>query len=111
MNGTTGGAPDRKDWAFEPSFVLDALDHAPVGILVCGTDGRWLAVNSTLCRLLGRPREAVLGRLGAEFTHPDDQDATRTASRSWLVRALGAGLTGWRSDTCARMGRSSRCGC
>jgi PAS domain S-box-containing protein len=37
----------------------NTFDHAGVGIGHVSPDGRWLRVNSTLCRLLGRDAEAL----------------------------------------------------
>jgi PAS domain S-box-containing protein len=46
--------------------------NASVGLSEIGLDGRFLQVNDELCRILGRPREAVL-RLGVpDVTHPAD---------------------------------------
>jgi PAS domain S-box-containing protein len=45
---------------------------APVGIAQFGLDGRLLLVNDQLCAILGRPRDALLGRPFAEITFAED---------------------------------------
>jgi diguanylate cyclase (GGDEF)-like protein/PAS domain S-box-containing protein len=44
-------------WSFEAAFR-----HAAGGLALIGLDGRWLEANPTLCRLLGRDRERLIGR-------------------------------------------------
>ena len=48
------------------------FDEAPVGIAQVGLDGRVIAVNPTLERLLGRGRDELLGTDWQDITHPDD---------------------------------------
>jgi PAS domain S-box-containing protein len=67
---TTGSRDDR--------FRL-AMESAGIGMAIVGADGVWREVNPALCRLLGHPREALLGRNVHEFTHPDDLAATEAA--------------------------------
>lgn len=45
---------------------------APVGLSVLSLDGRFLRVNDELCRVLDRPREAMLRLRVPDVTHPDD---------------------------------------
>src|SRR5919202_1780620 len=52
-------------------------ENAAVGILELDADGRVLHVNEAHCRLMGRPREDLVGRIFYETTHPDDR------SRDW----------------------------
>jgi diguanylate cyclase (GGDEF)-like protein/PAS domain S-box-containing protein len=50
-----------------------AFDHSPIGIaLIDPFERTWLAVNDSLCLLLGRPKDDLLGRSSGEVTHPDD---------------------------------------
>ena len=52
-------------------------ENAAVGILELDADGRILHVNEAHCRLMGRSREELVGRIFYETTHPDDR------SRDW----------------------------
>jgi PAS domain S-box-containing protein len=38
----------------------EAVEHAPVGILVADDEMRYVAANETACELLGYPREEIL---------------------------------------------------
>lgn len=49
------------------------MTYAPIGMTISRLDGRWIAINPTLCRLLGRSQDELLGGLWfADLTHPDD---------------------------------------
>jgi diguanylate cyclase (GGDEF)-like protein/PAS domain S-box-containing protein len=48
-----------------------------VGLALVSAEREWLEVNESLCRLLGRPREELLGRAVAEVTHPDDVESSQ----------------------------------
>jgi diguanylate cyclase (GGDEF)-like protein/PAS domain S-box-containing protein len=50
-----------------------AFDHSPIGIaLIDPFERTWLAVNDSLCLLLGRSKDDLLQRSSGEVTHPDD---------------------------------------
>ena len=51
------------------------FEHAAVGIEQLDLDGTLLDANHALCRMLGYPRDELLGRNFREITHPDDRDA------------------------------------
>ncbi|MCW8086139.1 PAS domain S-box protein [Sabulicella glaciei] len=61
--------------------------QAAVGLSEVGGDGRFLAVNDALCRILGRSREDLLGLAVADVTHPDDVPPSIVA----LTRAAAGG--------------------
>src|SRR5215212_4653277 len=59
-----------------------AFEDAAIGMSLGTPDDVCLDVNAAYCRIVGRPREAVVGRLFAEITHPDDVAAyTRQHAR------------------------------
>ena len=64
------------------------LDQAAVGIGQVGLDGRLLAVNDKLCRILGYPREELLRRTIPEITHPDDRAAEAALVAQLVARAI-----------------------
>ncbi|WP_460830837.1 sensor domain-containing protein [Lysobacter humi (ex Lee et al. 2017)] len=51
------------------------FEQAPVGIAHVGIDGRWLRVNDTLCRLLGRDAATLMSLTFQDITHPDDLES------------------------------------
>lgn len=51
-----------------------AMQNAPIGMCLIGTDGSFLQVNEALCQLLGRPAQALMRSSWQELTHPDDVD-------------------------------------
>ena len=48
------------------------FSRAAAGLSELSIDGRFLRVNDTICQMLERPREDMLGTSIAEVTHPDD---------------------------------------
>ncbi len=49
------------------------FDQAAVGIVHTTLDGRYLKVNQKFCAMLGYAEAEVLGRMAADFSHPDDR--------------------------------------
>jgi diguanylate cyclase (GGDEF)-like protein/PAS domain S-box-containing protein len=56
-------------------MLTRAFDHAPIGIALVATDGRWLRVNRALCDLLGYSEAELLTTTFQDITHPDDLEA------------------------------------
>jgi diguanylate cyclase (GGDEF)-like protein/PAS domain S-box-containing protein len=55
---------------------------SPVAIALFDDTSTCVDVNDAFCRLLGRPRDQVVGHQMREFTHPDDQvSSTRLAQQ------------------------------
>ena len=54
-------------------LLRSAFDRAPIGMTLVAPDGRWLRVNDEFCRMLGEPREELVGAAVRDFTHPDDR--------------------------------------
>jgi PAS domain S-box-containing protein len=52
-----------------------AFQDAAIGMSIGTPDDVCLDANAAYCRIIGRPRQEVIGRPFAEFTHPDDLDA------------------------------------
>jgi len=50
----------------EPGWA-SILETLPVGLLLADAEGRWTGVNAAACRILGLPREALLGGSMAEL--------------------------------------------
>lgn len=63
-----------------------AMENSPIGMALVATDGRWLSVNQSLCRMVGYPREEMLSSNFQALTHPDDLEADLTAVRELLTR-------------------------
>ena len=65
------------------------IDHAPDGIFVADLDGRYLEVNEAGCRLLGLPREQIVGKMIVDFIVPSDVE------RLWRLKEelLGGGIS------------------
>jgi PAS domain S-box-containing protein len=53
------------------------LEHAPIGILTAGLDGRLLGVNPMLCNILGYTADELARLSIDDITHADDREATR----------------------------------
>ncbi|WP_255334371.1 PAS domain S-box protein [Methanosarcina sp. KYL-1] len=60
------------------NLTIDELCNCPVfkqfqiGMAIVGTDGKWLKVNSALCRILGYSNAELLELDFQSLTHPDD---------------------------------------
>ena len=54
----------------------EVFEHTPSGMCVTGTDGRFIQVNATLCRMLGYSEEDLLDTAWVDLTHPDDVEAS-----------------------------------
>gem|GEM_PF-1230296 len=55
----------------EQRFRL-AMQTAPIGEALVATDGRFISVNESLCKMLGYPEADLLARSFQDLTHPDD---------------------------------------
>jgi len=63
-------APAREQGAFEVMF-----EHAGFGVAHVSLEGEWLAVNQSLCDILGYSRSRLLGRTLGDICRFDDLDA------------------------------------
>lgn len=59
----------------ETSLFSSAFVHAPIGMAMVSPEGRWLKVNSSLCRLLGYSEAEMLAGDFQGITHPEDLEA------------------------------------
>lgn len=58
----------------EARFRL-AFDNAPIGMALVAPDGRWLATNPALCRIVGYTTDVLATKTFQDITHPDDLEA------------------------------------
>jgi rsbT co-antagonist protein RsbR len=56
-------------------LVQSAIDAVPDAILVKDLQHRFVACNQACCVLLGKPREAILGRSDPDFSRPEEYEA------------------------------------
>jgi PAS domain S-box-containing protein len=70
------------------SRFRSAFDDALVGMALTGVDGHIKTVNRTLCRMLGRTQEDLVGIHISDLTHPEDRD-----KNAENVKAIIAGET------------------
>ncbi|MDQ4071486.1 MAG: diguanylate cyclase [Actinomycetota bacterium] len=75
-------------------YVDVAFETAPIGMAFFNTDGEYIRVNSSLCDMLGRSPQELLGRRDQEFTHPHDRQADVDAT--W--RILNGELDTWQCE-------------
>ena len=69
-------------------FLGNLLHDAVTGMAVVGLDGRYIAVNPAMCRILGRDEDELIGVHPADITHPDD----RAFSEATMDRLLNGGI-------------------
>ena len=82
-------------------------EGAPVGICEADAAGIFLHVNPRFCEIVGRPREELLGRPYAEFTHPDDrQECVREYNRLYAGE-----ISRFRSRKGSFAATAAWCGC
>ncbi|MGN6506003.1 MAG: hybrid sensor histidine kinase/response regulator, partial [Tepidisphaeraceae bacterium] len=58
-----------------------AFQQALVGMAICDKSGNVVRANDTLCRLIGRPADAIVGQSIAAYTHADDGAVVSTRFR------------------------------
>ncbi len=63
-----------------------AFEDAAIGMAITGTDGRWVRVNHSLAKMLGREPQELAGVAVRDLTHPAHHDDDLEA-----IRALAAG--------------------
>jgi PAS domain S-box-containing protein len=61
-----------------------AFDFAAIGMALVSPEGRWLQVNSSLCRTVGYTEEELLASSVQSITHPDDLETDVTFTRQML---------------------------
>ena len=66
------------------------LEHAPIGILTAGLDGRLLSVNPTLCNILGYPADELIRLSIDDITHADDRAETRKHLHALMQGDIGS---------------------
>lgn len=71
-------------------LILQGVDAAAVGVCVTSVvDGRFLYVNETICRLLGRPREELLGLTILDVMRPEDHAGALAGGMAMLSGETG----------------------
>lgn len=55
------------------------FDHSPIGLAECRSDGTFVDVNVTLCRMLGRERDELIGTRAGDLL-ADDEERDRQES-------------------------------
>jgi len=50
------------------------FEHAPIGMVLASTDGRFLQANQSICEMLGYSEEELTSTTWQAVTHPDDLD-------------------------------------
>jgi PAS domain S-box-containing protein len=72
----------------------NAFDGAAIGMAIVSLEGRYLRVNSALCRMLGYEAGELLTSTVDVITHPDDRDRNIT----YRIESLGTDSLGPRID-------------
>jgi diguanylate cyclase (GGDEF)-like protein/PAS domain S-box-containing protein len=71
MDDTERVEADRVHRAAETRFET-GFEQSAIGAVISDLDGAAVRVNSAVCELFGRPKEALVGRRWTEFTHDDE---------------------------------------
>jgi diguanylate cyclase (GGDEF)-like protein/PAS domain S-box-containing protein len=53
----------------------NSFRDAAIGMALVATDGHWLQVNRSLCRIVGYSEQELLNKTFQDITHPDDLEA------------------------------------
>ncbi len=68
--------------------LFSAFENAAIGMALTDYSGRWIFVNSSLCRMLGYTREELQGKTFQEITHPDDLPSDQNALKNMMARKI-----------------------
>jgi len=81
---------ERKSSALKESEerFRSAFDHAPIGVALVTTEGRWLSVNRSFCQITGYREDRLLSRDVRDIVHPDDAQRDRAFSQRMLAGEL-----------------------
>jgi PAS domain S-box-containing protein len=63
-----------------------AFEHAPIGMCLCGLDGRFLQANDALSQLLGYSEHELLEGAWQNLTHPADMERSTEALQQFMHR-------------------------
>jgi PAS domain S-box-containing protein len=75
------------------SMFRQGFDTAPIGMVLTDPgSGVYTRINDTMCALLDRPREQLIGASSEAVTHPDDQAAMDDARRANLDNSSHPGV-------------------
>lgn len=76
--------------ALEESEALfrSTFEQAAVGIAHVALDGRWLLVNSRLCKMLGYRADELMRLRFQDVTHPEDLEADLTRTAAMISGAI-----------------------
>jgi diguanylate cyclase (GGDEF)-like protein/PAS domain S-box-containing protein len=77
-----------------PGTLDAAFDAMPIGMALFNTDGEYLRVNASLCALLGRTGDDLVGTRDQELTHPDDRQSDLDAAG----RVLDGEIDTWQCE-------------
>jgi PAS domain S-box-containing protein len=67
-----------------------AFENAAIGMAIVGNDGKFIRVNESLCKMVGRSQEEMLSIDFQSITHPDDLDADLEFMNRMLKREIRA---------------------
>ena len=62
-----------------------AFENSAIGMALVSLEGRWMRVNSALCKIVGRTVDELLSCTFQDITHPDDLDADLAQVRALLA--------------------------
>lgn len=68
------------------------IDHAPVGLLVGGRDGRIAEVNAATCAITGLSEAELLGRPVLSLAHPEDAERAQEMFTTLLTTGRARGM-------------------
>ena len=91
VRDVTGLEDAERQAALAGTRIRSVLDTTAEGVWMIDPDGRIVDANPAICRILGQPREALLGQRPASFTDEAGRDIVGRSARSevTLVRPDG----------------------
>ena len=88
LRGTVQDITERRRMALQLAFSEEqfrtAMEQAPIGMALVSLEGRFIEVNSALCRIVGYAPEALVALTFQEITYPEDLDADLDSVRELL---------------------------
>ncbi|WP_291329679.1 bacteriohemerythrin [Desulfovibrio sp. UCD-KL4C] len=72
---------------FDEDVFLNAFTLASIGMVLVSSEGAYMKVNKSICKILGYEEAELMSKTFQDITHPDDLDESLDAIKQMLTGA------------------------